>query len=55
MIHALTSDLIGYRISAEVAAYISLSLPIPAREQITLALFRHDLATAMTLLRQSIL
>ena len=54
-IHALTADLIACRISAEVAAFIALRLPIPAREQITLALFRHDLATAMKLLRQSIL
>ena len=55
VINALTADLIACRVSAEVAAYICLRLPIPAREQITLALFRHDLPTAMKLLRQSIL
>ena len=51
----LTNDLIACRVSLEVGAFIVLRLPIPAREQIVLALFRHDLATAMRLLRQSIL
>jgi hypothetical protein len=54
VILALTSDLIACRVTAEVAAYITLRLPIPARERITLALFRGDTATAMRLLRQSI-